>query len=63
MLENYEDILDVTDVCRILRIERKLAYKLIRNGEIFAIKVGYRYRIPKFELIRFIRGERKQSVV
>ena len=56
MLESYSEILDLNDVCKILRIERKLAYKLVQSGEIPSRKVGYRYRIPKHALISYINN-------
>ena len=56
MLENYSDVLDIADVCKILRITKGLAYKLVQSGELPARKVGYRYRIPKHALINYING-------
>lgn len=54
MLEVYSDILDVKDLCAILRIGRKKAYQLLRSGEIPYRKIGRNYKIPKEMVIKFI---------
>ena len=47
MLETYSDILDVKDLCEILRIGRKKAYQLLHSGVIPYRKIGRNYKIPK----------------
>jgi excisionase family DNA binding protein len=46
-------VLTVAEVAKILGISTNLAYRLVRAGEIYAIKCGDRYVIPKqpFELM------------
>ena len=50
MLENYQDILEIKDICAVLRIGRKTAYKLLQSGQIPYRKVGRNYKIRKEEL-------------
>lgn len=57
MLKNYSDILEVKDICEILHISLKSAYRLIHNGEIPSIKIGRHYRISKRALGNFINAD------
>lgn len=55
-LKNYPMALNVREVAEILRISTKLVYRLINNGTILSVKIGRENRIPKAELIAYIRG-------
>ena len=57
MLKNYSDILEVKDICEILHISLKSAYRLIHNSEIPSIKIGRHYRISKRALENFINAD------
>ena len=54
MLENYQDILEIKDICAVLRIGRKTAYKLLQSGQIPYRKVGRNYKIRKDALIAYL---------
>lgn len=54
LLEQYDDLLTISDVCKILRIGRNKAYELIRNNEIKHFHVGKSLKIPKVYLIEYI---------
>lgn len=47
MLKNYKDILSVEDLCEILSIGKNTAYRLLKSGEIKAIRIGKIYKIPQ----------------
>ena len=47
MLNNYNDILTVRELCEILLIGKNTAYKLLKSGEIKSVKIGHVYKIPK----------------
>ena len=51
LFPTYPDVLDISQLCEILSIGVKTAYKLLRNGEIAHLRVGRAYRIPKCHLI------------
>ena len=51
MLENYSDVLEIKELCEILRIDRKTAYHILHNGELF----GRHYKIPKESVIRYLQ--------
>ena len=55
-LKNYPMALNVREVAEILRISTKLVYRLINNGTILSVKIGRENRIPKTELIAYMRG-------
>lgn len=54
MLDNYQDVLDIKDMCQILRIGRKTAYKLLQTGEIPYRKIGRNYKIRKEAIINYL---------
>ena len=54
MFENYPDVLNIDEVCALLRISRKTAYKLIRNGDLPARRIGRIHRISKQGLIEYV---------
>lgn len=54
-LRQYPMALKVPEVAEILRISTKLVYRMINENKIMAVNVGREKRIPKTELICFIR--------
>ena len=58
-LKDYDEILTVDDLCKILKLSRDTMYKLIADGEIKTIKLGNnKHRIPKQYLIDFLNLEK-----
>lgn len=57
MLENYKnDVLNIDELCSILRIGRNSAYKLLQNQTIPNKKIQRKYIIPKQGVINYIQG-------
>lgn len=56
LFPTYPDVLDIPQLCVILSIGVKTAYKLLRNGEIAYLRVGRAYRIPKCHLIAYLQS-------
>ena len=54
MLQNYNDILCVGDVCEILYIGRTRTYELLNTGVLKGFRVGRTWRIPKKNLEAYI---------
>lgn len=54
MFSEYEDIVSVDDVMKMLHIGRSNVYKLLREKEIKCVRVGVKYIIPKKSIIEFI---------
>ena len=61
IFKNYPDALTLGEFAEMLGISQKLASKLIRTGEIDAVKVGREYRIAKVNAIRFLLGEQSSK--
>ena len=55
MLEQYDDILTITELAEALKIGSTQAYKIVRSGEIKAFKEGKDWKIPKISLESYIR--------
>lgn len=58
ILKNYPDVLSVSHLCEILGISRKLAYRLLKEGEIEYLLIGRSYRIPKINLIKYLMNSK-----
>ena len=57
MFNAYPDAVTVKQICEMLNIGRNNAYELVRTGEIKSIAIGRQIRIPKENVISFIREE------
>lgn len=56
MFANYPDVVDISGLRSMLGgIGQQTAYELVRKGTIKAIKIGKLYRIPKANVISFLR--------
>lgn len=60
MFPNYPDIVTVKQLQVMLGVSRHLAYKLINDGEIQAVKIGSSLKIPKVSVINFLTEERRE---
>ena len=61
--KNYPDAMSLSQVAECLGISKKLASRLIRSGEINAVKIGREYRIAKSVLIKYIAKPREKICV
>jgi excisionase family DNA binding protein len=52
----YSEVLNVSDIQKILAIGRKQAYELVHSGKFHVVKVGNRIKISKNVLINWIEG-------
>lgn len=58
MFDKYPEVVEVDDLRKMLGgISRKLAYRLLADQEIRAVKVGRTYKIPKVCVIEYLMGE------
>lgn len=53
MFTDYPDIVSVEQLEDMLGISQRTAYRLLAAGTIPALKVGWLYRIPKINVIRY----------
>ena len=54
------DDVTVQQLREMLGISRQLAYDLINDGELQAIKIGNSFKIPKVSVINFVTEEKKE---
>lgn len=54
MFAKYPDVVSVTQLGQMLHISERLAYRLIREGQIACLKIGRTYKIPKINVIKFL---------
>ena len=54
MLEKYNDVLTVEEMCEALKIGKRLAYTLLQEGVIPSRRLGRIYRIPKIGVINYL---------
>ena len=63
MFAEYPDVVGVDDLCLMLNgISRKLAYRLLKNGEVQSIRIGREYRIPKVKVIEYLLGHNENHI-
>ena len=60
MFPEYPDIVTVRQLREMLDISRALAYRLISDGEIQAVKIGTSLKIPKVSVINYVTEEKKE---
>ncbi len=58
IFRNYPDFMTLKDVVGALGISTKLASRLVREGEVFGVKVGREYRIAKTTVMEFLQDRR-----
>ncbi|MCH5296900.1 MAG: helix-turn-helix domain-containing protein [Ruminococcus sp.] len=54
MFTEYNDIISVDDVTKMLHLSKVTVYKLLQSGRIRTLKVGKKYIIPKKSVIDFL---------
>lgn len=54
VFKDAPDILGIKQVSDLLEVSSKTVYKMVKQGALTAVKVGREYRIPKFEVLRFL---------
>ena len=56
---SYPDLVDITQLKEMLGIGITLAYRLVRNNTIQALKVGRQYKIPKRNIISYLTNQKE----
>lgn len=57
MLEKYHDVITVGEMCKILRMGRNSAYRLLQEGVIQSRRLRRKYLIPKTVLIEYLLSQ------
>lgn len=51
----YPDIMNVKEVGEALGVSPKIVYRLLNNGTIVSLKTGREFRIPKVNLMKYVK--------
>ena len=54
MLDNYNDLMNVEDLCEALMIGKNTAYIILNSGKLKAYREGSRWKIPREAVQRYI---------
>ena len=55
MLEHYQEVLDVEDVCEIFRVGRNRVYELLQTGQLRGFRLGRTWKIPKIAMEEYLK--------
>ncbi len=55
MLNKYNDVISVEELCDILHIGKNSAYKLLQSNIIYHKRIGRKYIIPKQSVIKYLQ--------
>jgi len=55
VFKDYPDILDVKQVSVLLGVSTKTVYRLLREGSLASLKVGREFRVPKINVLKYIK--------
>ena len=59
MFKSYPDLVDIIQLKEMLGIGITLAYRLVKNNQIPALKIGRQYKIPKINIIDYVTIQNK----
>ena len=59
MFTSYPDLVTIKQLKEMLGIGITLAYRLVRNNTIQALKVGRQYQIPKRNIISYLTNQKE----
>ena len=63
VFKDYPDILDVKQVSQLLGVSTKTVYRLLRTETLVSLKVGREFRVPKVNVMKYLRiFEPQQSI-
>jgi len=55
VFKEYPDVLDVKQVSKVLGVSTKTVYRLLREGTIDSLKIGREFRVPKVNVMRYVK--------
>lgn len=58
MLEQYDDLLTLDELCEVLQIGRNTAYQILNSGFMSAFRIGRRWKIPKTSVQELLKTKR-----
>lgn len=58
MLDTYDELLTIEELCEVLQIGRNTAYQLLNSGFVPAFRIGPRWKIPKNSVQEVLQTKR-----
>ena len=58
MFENFDDVVDVPTVCKMLKIGKSCCYDLVKSNRIKSFKIRNKILFAKKDIIAFVENER-----
>ena len=55
MFTKYPDVVTVEQLCAMLNVGKNTAYDLIKQDIIRSVKIGRTYKIPKINVIKYLK--------
>jgi excisionase family DNA binding protein len=59
--EERPELLTLLELAKFLRVGQRTAYRLAREGDVPAVKVGGQWRVPRAELERHLAGREEAA--
>lgn len=56
MNEKYPEVLNVSDIQKILKIGKRQAYHLVKSGSFYTVRIGRTIKIPKESFEKWLKG-------
>ena len=57
ILKNFDDVLTFKEFRQVLKIGRNKDYELLQNNIVSSIRIGNSYRIPKVNIIKYLKNQ------
>jgi len=55
VFKEYPDVLDVKQVSTLLGVSTKTVYRILRDGTLDSLKIGREFKIPKVNVMRYVK--------
>jgi len=55
VFKEYPDVLDAKQVSALLGVSTKTVYRLLNEGSLASLKVGREFRIPKVNVMKYVK--------
>jgi len=55
VFKEYPDVLDVKQVSTLLGVSTKTVYRLLRSGTLDSLKIGREFRVPKVNVMKYVK--------
>jgi len=55
VFKEYPDVMDVKQVSVLLGVSTKTVYRLLREGSLASLKIGREFRVPKVNVMKYVK--------